>query len=60
MIVCTLSNFEKVDVCSFGVANLEILCGRKVFDNSQDEEDRNLLCLLNGEAEDHGFLRHGR
>ncbi|KAM0047184.1 putative protein kinase RLK-Pelle-SD-2b family [Helianthus debilis subsp. tardiflorus] len=37
---------EKVDVYSFGIVLLEILCGRKVFDRSQPEESRNLLFVF--------------
>lgn len=34
---------EKVDVYSFGIVFLEILCGRKNFDISEAEESRHLL-----------------
>ncbi|CAI9280756.1 unnamed protein product [Lactuca saligna] len=34
---------EKVDVYSFGILLLEILCGRKIFDRSQPEESWHLL-----------------
>lgn len=37
---------ERVDVYSFGVVIPEILCGRKLFDSSQPEEDMHLLNLL--------------
>ncbi|XP_076890120.1 G-type lectin S-receptor-like serine/threonine-protein kinase SD2-5 [Bidens hawaiensis] len=37
---------EKVDVYSFGIVLLEILCGRKNFDKSLPEESRHLLCVL--------------
>ncbi|KAJ0669775.1 putative protein kinase RLK-Pelle-SD-2b family [Helianthus annuus] len=37
---------EKVDVYSFGIVLLEILCGRKVFDRSQPEESRHLLFVF--------------
>ncbi|KAJ0669735.1 putative protein kinase RLK-Pelle-SD-2b family [Helianthus annuus] len=34
---------EKVDVYSFGIVLLEILCGRRIFDRSQPEESWHLL-----------------
>ncbi|XP_050240798.1 G-type lectin S-receptor-like serine/threonine-protein kinase SD2-5 [Quercus robur] len=34
---------KKVDVYSFGVMVLEVLCGRKIFDHSQPEEAMHLL-----------------
>ncbi|KAL8218467.1 hypothetical protein R6Q57_021840 [Mikania cordata] len=37
---------EKVDVCSFGIVLLEILCGRKNFDRSQPEESWHLLSVF--------------
>ncbi|PWA90197.1 Apple-like protein [Artemisia annua] len=37
---------EKVDVYSFGIVLLEILCGRKNFDISQPEEKRHLLGMF--------------
>lgn len=37
---------EKVDVYSFGVAILEIICGRKNLDSLQDEDDMHLLSLF--------------
>uniref|UniRef100_A0A251T3N2 Receptor-like serine/threonine-protein kinase n=2 Tax=Helianthus annuus TaxID=4232 RepID=A0A251T3N2_HELAN len=37
---------EKVDVYSFGIVLLEMLCGRKKFDISQPEESWNLLDVL--------------
>nr|XP_043620294.1 G-type lectin S-receptor-like serine/threonine-protein kinase SD2-5 [Erigeron canadensis] len=37
---------EKVDVYSFGILLLEILCGRKNFDISEPEESQHLLKLL--------------
>ncbi|KAH9794213.1 Receptor-like serine/threonine-protein kinase [Citrus sinensis] len=44
---------EKVDIYSFGVVMLEILCGRKVFDRSQpEEEDMYLLSIFNKKAEE--------
>ncbi|KAH9794216.1 Receptor-like serine/threonine-protein kinase [Citrus sinensis] len=47
---------EKVDIYSFGVVMLEILCGRKVFDRSQpEEEDMYLLSIFNKKAEEDKF-----
>ncbi|XP_076952715.1 G-type lectin S-receptor-like serine/threonine-protein kinase SD2-5 [Bidens hawaiensis] len=37
---------EKVDVYSFGIVLLEILCGRKNFDRSQPEESWHLLSVF--------------
>ncbi|XP_078158856.1 G-type lectin S-receptor-like serine/threonine-protein kinase SD2-5 [Carex rostrata] len=37
---------EKVDVYSFGVVVMEILCGRRNLDDSQTEENRHLIRLL--------------
>ncbi|KAJ0847542.1 putative protein kinase RLK-Pelle-SD-2b family [Helianthus annuus] len=37
---------EKLDVYSFGIVLLEILCGRKVFDRSQPEESWHLLFVF--------------
>ncbi|KAJ0866151.1 putative protein kinase RLK-Pelle-SD-2b family [Helianthus annuus] len=37
---------EKVDVYSFGIVLLEMLCGRKKFDESQPEESWHLLDVL--------------
>ena len=37
---------EKVDIYSFGVVVLEILCGRRNFDRSQPEERMHLLSLF--------------
>ncbi|XP_022001415.1 G-type lectin S-receptor-like serine/threonine-protein kinase SD2-5 [Helianthus annuus] len=37
---------EKVDVYSFGIVLLEILCGRKVLDRSQPEESGHLLFVF--------------
>ncbi|KAH6755618.1 hypothetical protein C2S53_011185 [Perilla frutescens var. hirtella] len=42
---------EKVDVYSFGVVVLEILCGRKLFEQSRQEEERYLLPLFKEKAE---------
>lgn len=43
---------EKVDVYSFGVVILEIVCGRRVFDNSLDEDDMHLLGVFKRKAEE--------
>ncbi|XVF11707.1 hypothetical protein REPUB_Repub08aG0050900 [Reevesia pubescens] len=43
---------EKVDVYSFGIVVLEILCGRKNVDGSQPEEDRHLLSLFKRKQEE--------
>ncbi|KAH7860709.1 hypothetical protein Vadar_017058 [Vaccinium darrowii] len=43
---------EKVDVYSFGIMVLEILCGRKNLDRSQPEEDMHLLALFKRKAEE--------
>ncbi|XP_027125421.1 G-type lectin S-receptor-like serine/threonine-protein kinase SD2-5 isoform X1 [Coffea arabica] len=43
---------EKVDVYSFGIVMLEILCGRKNLDWSQIEEDRHLLSVFKRKAEE--------
>ncbi|KAM0047221.1 putative protein kinase RLK-Pelle-SD-2b family [Helianthus debilis subsp. tardiflorus] len=37
---------EKLDVYSFGIVLLEIVCGRKVFDRSQPEESWHLLFVF--------------
>ncbi|KAK1416383.1 hypothetical protein QVD17_32174 [Tagetes erecta] len=37
---------EKLDVYSFGIVLLEILCGRKIFDRSQPEESWHLLFVF--------------
>lgn len=37
---------EKVDIYSFGVVVMEIVCGRKNLDNSQPEESIHLISLL--------------
>ncbi|KAI8551249.1 hypothetical protein RHMOL_Rhmol06G0170500 [Rhododendron molle] len=42
---------EKVDVYSFGVMVLEILCGRKNLDRSQPEEEMHLLGLFERKGE---------
>ncbi|XP_028073400.1 G-type lectin S-receptor-like serine/threonine-protein kinase SD2-5 [Camellia sinensis] len=43
---------EKVDVYSFCVVDLEMLCGRKNLDRSQLEEDMHLLDLFKRKAEE--------
>ncbi|KAF8006158.1 hypothetical protein BT93_K0463 [Corymbia citriodora subsp. variegata] len=47
---------EKVDVYNFGVVILEIVCGRKIFDRSLDEEDMDLLSLFKRKAEEEQLL----
>ncbi|XP_030475106.1 G-type lectin S-receptor-like serine/threonine-protein kinase SD2-5 [Syzygium oleosum] len=47
---------EKVDVYSFGVVVLEIVCGRKVFDRSQNEEDMYLPGVFKRKAEEGRLL----
>ncbi|XP_022775885.1 G-type lectin S-receptor-like serine/threonine-protein kinase SD2-5 [Durio zibethinus] len=49
-----LSSFitEKADVYSFGIVVLEILCGRKNVDGSQQEENRHLLSLFTRKKEE--------
>ncbi|KAK3404873.1 hypothetical protein EUGRSUZ_K01177 [Eucalyptus grandis] len=47
---------EKVDVYSYGVVILEIVCGRKIFDRSLDEDDMNLLSLFKRKAEEERLL----
>ncbi|MBA0599092.1 hypothetical protein Gorai_005329 [Gossypium raimondii] len=47
---------EKVDVYSFGIVVLEILCGRRNIDRSQQEEDRHLLELFRREQEEGQLL----
>ncbi|KAK8259096.1 hypothetical protein V6Z11_D13G034100 [Gossypium hirsutum] len=43
---------EKVDVYSFGIVVLEILCGRRNVDESQQEEDMHLLGLFKRKQEE--------
>ncbi|XVE54629.1 hypothetical protein DITRI_Ditri03aG0097300 [Diplodiscus trichospermus] len=43
---------EKVDVYSFGIVVLEILCGRKNVDPSQHEKDRHLLSVFRRKQEE--------
>ncbi|KAF8006270.1 hypothetical protein BT93_K0534 [Corymbia citriodora subsp. variegata] len=47
---------EKVDMYSFGVVILEIVCGRKIFDRSLDEEGMDLLSLFKRKAEEERLL----
>ncbi|KAL0311483.1 UNVERIFIED_CONTAM: G-type lectin S-receptor-like serine/threonine-protein kinase SD2-5 [Sesamum angustifolium] len=47
---------EKVDVYSFGVVLLEILCGRKNFEQSRPEEERHLLRLFQEKAKNGQWL----
>ncbi|CAM8995781.1 unnamed protein product [Rhodiola kirilowii] len=42
---------DKVDVYSFGIMVLEILCGRKNLDRSQAEEEMHLLSLFKSKGE---------
>ncbi|MBA0600212.1 hypothetical protein Gorai_006408 [Gossypium raimondii] len=46
---------QKVDVYSFGIIVLEVLCGRRNIDGSQQEEDRHLLKLF-GRKQEEGQL----
>ncbi|XVF54513.1 hypothetical protein PTKIN_Ptkin05aG0186400 [Pterospermum kingtungense] len=43
---------DKVDDYSFGIVVLEILCGRKNVDGTQQEEDRHLLSLFRRKQEE--------
>ncbi|KAK8516913.1 hypothetical protein V6N12_032113 [Hibiscus sabdariffa] len=43
---------EKVDVYSFGIVVLEILCGRRNIDGSQQENNRHLLELFKSKLEE--------
>ncbi|GLT31696.1 hypothetical protein SLA2020_064150 [Shorea laevis] len=47
---------EKVDVYSFGIVVLEILCGRKNVDRSLPEEDAHLVSLFKRRVEDGELL----
>lgn len=47
---------EKADVYSFGIVVLEILCGRKNVDGSQQEEDRHLLGVFSRKQEEGQLL----
>ena len=46
----------KVDVYSFGIVTLEILCGRRNLDHSQPEEDKHLLRLFKKNDEEDQIL----
>ncbi|XP_078158980.1 G-type lectin S-receptor-like serine/threonine-protein kinase SD2-5 [Carex rostrata] len=47
---------EKVDVYSFGVVVIEILSGRRNLDDSQTEENRHLIKLLEEKSKSNGLL----
>ncbi|XP_078159269.1 G-type lectin S-receptor-like serine/threonine-protein kinase SD2-5 [Carex rostrata] len=47
---------EKVDVYSFGVVVMEILSGRRNLDDSQTEENRHLIKLLEEKSKSNGLL----
>jgi serine/threonine protein kinase len=47
---------EKVDVYSFGVVIMEIVSGRKNIDNSQPEENVQLINLLQEKAQNNQFI----
>ncbi|KAK4792436.1 hypothetical protein SAY86_022871 [Trapa natans] len=47
---------EKADVYSFGIVILEIVCGRRVFDSSLNEEDMHLPSLLKRKAREERLL----
>ncbi|GLT31713.1 hypothetical protein SLA2020_064300 [Shorea laevis] len=47
---------ERVDAYSFGIAVLEILCGRKNVDRSLPEEDAHLVSLFKRKVEDGQLL----
>ena len=47
---------EKVDVYSFGIVLLEILCGRRNFDHSQPEKAMHLLNLFKKNMEEDQLL----
>ncbi|KAG5597316.1 hypothetical protein H5410_038548 [Solanum commersonii] len=47
---------EKVDVHSFGVVILEIICGQKNLDRHQGEDDMHLLSLFMRKAEERQLL----
>lgn len=47
---------EKVDVYSFGVVVVEILSGRKIFEQSRPEEERHLLSVFKRIAEEGQWL----
>ncbi|OEL28693.1 G-type lectin S-receptor-like serine/threonine-protein kinase [Dichanthelium oligosanthes] len=47
---------EKVDVYSFGIVVMEILCGRRNLDYSQPEEGRHLVSMVQEKAKDDQLL----
>ncbi|CAL5053273.1 unnamed protein product [Urochloa decumbens] len=47
---------EKVDVYSFGIVVMEILCGRRNLDYSQPEESRHLVSMVQEKAKDDQLL----
>ncbi|CAN6216613.1 unnamed protein product [Urochloa humidicola] len=47
---------EKVDVYSFGIVVMEILCGRRNLDYSQPEERRHLVSMVQEKAKDDQLL----
>ncbi|KAF8006164.1 hypothetical protein BT93_K0469 [Corymbia citriodora subsp. variegata] len=47
---------EKVDIYNFGVVILEIVCGRKIFNRSLDQEDMYLLSLFKRKAKEERLL----
>ncbi|KAJ1690056.1 hypothetical protein LUZ63_014211 [Rhynchospora breviuscula] len=47
---------KKVDVYSFGVVVMEILCGRRNIDNSQIEENRHLITMLENKSKSNELL----
>lgn len=47
---------EKVDIYSFGVVVMEVICGRKNIDNSQPEESIHLINLLQEKAQNNRLI----
>jgi serine/threonine protein kinase len=47
---------EKVDVCSFGIVVMEILCGRRNLDCSQPEENQHLISMVQEKPKDGQLL----
>jgi serine/threonine protein kinase len=47
---------EKVDIYSFGVVVMEVICGRKNIDNSQPEESIHLINLLQEKARNNQLI----
>ncbi|CAN6247667.1 unnamed protein product [Urochloa humidicola] len=47
---------EKVDIYSFGVVVMEVICGRKNIDNSQPEESFHLINLLREKAQNNQLI----